>query len=665
MPSATPNLSMRMHPLFDSWDCTLPPLPKRSRLYALKPLGIGTPLVESLSGYVARLADAHAVSLGNLVGRELSALVANPLVHSFRTETGSDPHGFHARTYAINSFGEGTKRWVEALQAGTMQADLHFLTLLPFEHLLWPLAIFRHCRAWCAACYEDSRAQGKVVHESLLWALKMVTFCPRHRQPLEEACPHCSRRAKPITVYSRPGYCAMCQKWLGRHTPEGDRSTFKQHDAEAALWYAGAIGDLLAAAPRIEPTSLRGTFTANFRACVDSIAEGNKSAFAAAVGVHYETVYSLMTGRCLPSIPTLLRVSYYLKIPTISFLERDPAAAEAHWQEARGRVEKRRLPSSRASDAIRAALEQATSEQPPPRLSDVAQRLNYLKLDRLYRVDPKLCRQIASRYQDSVRGHRRKPSDKRFCSLSKMKRALEASLARELPAAAFYVALDLGFVSDLTLRRKFPDLCRKIQDKIDVQNALNIASMGRALKAALHEDPPPSLSQLCERLGCSRSVVLRGHFSALCDQLLERRSAYRVHQIETLRRRLRGLSLESPAVSLEKACKRVGLSRQRLVTLCPEESAAIVAHYDNSLRGRTMQRIAELDRQVRRIVGELHQEGKFPSIKRVTACLGESASHDWTAVPAMIKAAVSELNTRASDPPVIVLVLTGPPAESR
>ena len=69
---------MRMQALFNSWDCTLPVLPKRSRLYALEPLEIGTPFVESLSGYVARLADAHAVSLGNLVGRELSALVANP-----------------------------------------------------------------------------------------------------------------------------------------------------------------------------------------------------------------------------------------------------------------------------------------------------------------------------------------------------------------------------------------------------------------------------------------------------------------------------------------------------------------------------------------------------------------------------------------------------------
>lgn len=36
-----------------------------------------------------------------------------------------------------------------------------------------------------------------------------------------------------------------------------------------------------------------------------------------------------------------------------------------------------------------------------------------------------------------------------------MKRALEASLAQELPASAYYVALDLGFVGEITLKPEF------------------------------------------------------------------------------------------------------------------------------------------------------------------------------------------------------------------
>src|SRR5437016_2319425 len=61
MPSVTPLWTMRPLPLLDSWDCEPPALPPRSRLYALEPIGIGTPHVESLTGYVSRIADAHAV----------------------------------------------------------------------------------------------------------------------------------------------------------------------------------------------------------------------------------------------------------------------------------------------------------------------------------------------------------------------------------------------------------------------------------------------------------------------------------------------------------------------------------------------------------------------------------------------------------------------------
>lgn len=203
-------------------------------------------------------------------------------------------------------------------------------------------------------------------------------------------------------------------------------------------------------------------------------------------------------------------------------------------------------------------------------------------------------------------------------------------------------------MGDQTLRRKFPSLCQAIQGKIDNHYALRVAATGRALTAALAEDPPPSLNEMCERLGYCRPVVLRRHFSKLCDQLLERRRAHRVHEIEKLRNRLQGFSLESPAVSLEQACRQVGLSRQQLIRLCPEECAAIVTHYDQSCREDVQRRIEELHRQVRQIVNELHQEGKCPSFKRVRALLGKSTSQNWKARTAAIRAAKAELNDGSS-----------------
>jgi hypothetical protein len=56
---------------YESWDLTMPVIPPRSRLYNLSPIGFGTPMVECLTSYFSRLAEAHCLSPGVLVQHEL------------------------------------------------------------------------------------------------------------------------------------------------------------------------------------------------------------------------------------------------------------------------------------------------------------------------------------------------------------------------------------------------------------------------------------------------------------------------------------------------------------------------------------------------------------------------------------------------------------------
>lgn len=56
-------------------DLTLPAMPLRSRLYPLKPIGVGTPLVESLTSYLTRLAYAHCVPVTKLAEVEIAPLL--------------------------------------------------------------------------------------------------------------------------------------------------------------------------------------------------------------------------------------------------------------------------------------------------------------------------------------------------------------------------------------------------------------------------------------------------------------------------------------------------------------------------------------------------------------------------------------------------------------
>ncbi len=57
--------------IFKARDATVYEPSPRSRLYSLQPGGTNTPWVESLTSYVARLADAHSVYVSTLIKQEI------------------------------------------------------------------------------------------------------------------------------------------------------------------------------------------------------------------------------------------------------------------------------------------------------------------------------------------------------------------------------------------------------------------------------------------------------------------------------------------------------------------------------------------------------------------------------------------------------------------
>lgn len=640
---------MRLPLTFDSWDCKLPPLPTRSRLYSLEPIGIGTSFVESLSGYVARLADAHAVSVGDLAGRELSALTSRPLLSfgPFMRRNRADSHGFHAQQYTMNGLGITSKKWVEALERATLRTDLRFLTLLPFEGVLSCVAAFRCTRAWCPACYDDWRSAGDVVYEPLLWAIDPVTVCSRHRRPLEETCGYCHGRLMPLAVFSRPGYCSRCQAWLGDNKAGSapGQPPWLPEENDLALWRAKAIGGLLATAPRLNGSSLRTVFMANFRACVDAVAEGNRLAFARASCISPCAVHYQMVGKSLPQIGTLLRICYHLNVPLTALLESDSIHLAAGLAQAKDAIQKnRKRPLSRTPEQVRFVLEKALREQPAPSLSEIVRRLGYKGAERLYQVDQNLAKQIVANYRKSGRSHWwRKPGAVRICALSDIQKLLEQSLAQEKPVSAHHIAASLGYANDGYLQHKFPDICRAIRRKIAAHDEPRTTIMENALKDALRDDQVPTLSDLCRRLGYSNSLVLRYHFPDLCDEILARRRDLHDQQIAGLRETLQAVLLEEPAPSFRSVCKRVGRSNAALAETCPEEGAAIRSRYLRSRSEASRRRKEQLGKEVRHIVQRLQAEGRCPSVDRVTALLPNTALKDWRTISAAVKAARQEL----------------------
>jgi hypothetical protein len=92
----------------------VPPIPKRSRLYSLEPMNIGTAEVESLTGYLARVAEAHCVTVSDLVGAELShPACPTPLFTPYPGRERSN--SFYTQLYAVNGIAD--------VPAGTFRFD--------------------------------------------------------------------------------------------------------------------------------------------------------------------------------------------------------------------------------------------------------------------------------------------------------------------------------------------------------------------------------------------------------------------------------------------------------------------------------------------------------------------------------------------------------------
>lgn len=208
-------MAVEMLTTYELWHKNKPTIPERSRLHSLKPCGVGTANVESLTSYVARLAATHRVPTGILLGQEVSPLVSHPFSLDGRNLSQLFFSTFFADTGAWNGTGNMASTPIKALSTLTRRHDLKFLTLLTWSSVLPARGLLRCIKAWCPVCYWEWEQLGIEIYEPLLWSLKIVTTCPRHQLLLSCQCPHCGQVLYLLEWQSRPGYCSKCQQWLG------------------------------------------------------------------------------------------------------------------------------------------------------------------------------------------------------------------------------------------------------------------------------------------------------------------------------------------------------------------------------------------------------------------------------------------------------------------
>lgn len=391
------------------WELEPPTTNSPSRLFHLEPIGIGTFYVESLTSYVARLAEAHSVPPGTLLAIEVKPMVRHSNAHRPQVDSIVALYAQDS-VKALNGTQAGAKQLVKALEALTKRNDLKFLTMLPWAEVFPVLGLLKHFHTWCPYCYQEWLNNKQVIYSPLLWALKPVKICPIHHQLLESKCPHCDQQFLHLWRNSRPGFCLKCGGWLGINS-----STSKQHeclsqeitDLQFEIWKVQTLGELIHFAPTFSSPPSRDVIKTMLKTYVNQYTEGNVSAFGRWLGLSRHSILHWYSGVTIPNLDKLLNICYILETTLVNFIQLKLVPISynklASFYAKDEKVLKPVVATSKKSlerDTIREAMQLALLEEPPPSLTQLASRLGLKSYSSLTACSKSLSATLTDRYTE-------------------------------------------------------------------------------------------------------------------------------------------------------------------------------------------------------------------------------------------------------------------------
>lgn len=507
-----------MAPVFDEdsdlWDRANVPLPPRSRLSHLEPVGVGTGYVESLTSFSARLAAAHNVTHASLFGYEISPLIDRK--HLRNSESRLDRGAILAASFrtlarAVNGTGVTARDYTSSLERLTGRNNLCCLTLTTWADVIPHRKLLKPSKAWCPSCYEEFKHEEIPVFEPLLWSLLVITTCNKHRLRLKTRCPWCDRLIPHLDSHSRPGFCPKCNGWLGRSPLGSDQAVedILDEELERQGWITEQICTLLASTPRIDNPPRKEALTKSIKLCIRNIAGMTESCFARAIGVPQPTVSDWQRQGNIPELEKLLRIACFTQIPLLNILtghdcNRHTAAGadgSIGKQQPRDPLRPQKRRTRIDIEKVRIALEAALSIETTPSLQEVARSLGYSSTA-LAKHFPVECKTLSEKYKQW-----------RKAEWAKVAIELERVLVRDSPKSIRAIAKDLNR-SYTSLYQYFPDLCRRIAQRYELyrrtcrgQKKESFRREIREIVIALHLDGMyPSVKQVEARLYQRRTI---------------------------------------------------------------------------------------------------------------------------------------------------------------
>jgi transcriptional regulator with XRE-family HTH domain len=605
----------------------LPGLPPRTKVPLVEPIGVGESFIESLSGFVTRLAVELSVSVNNLCS-ELLGKVPNPYADTpLPGNQRKKGHVYIPHDYRMNGSHDQARKWVHAVESVTGRKNMHWHTLLPFGGAF--VAGLRKRAAWCPACLEEARSKGKPAFEPLLWSLMEVTHCPIHCVRFSSQCRSCGHSFLPQQADHRSGYCGYCEAWLG--CSGSDESEPDQSDRDG-IWESTQVASVIALGVSIERDDALARLRSRLNMYIEVATGTDTRSFARLTGFRESNIRLwLKPDGVTPSVARLLRISKRLNVPLATFYSHEgPSSEELNCVQSVARDSGGSEPPLPKSTTTRELLLKAASG-PPVSLQEVMRSLGINSVQSLYRVHGDLVKQITAKF--AADGHRR-PRD-----VDQLRVAMEKNVALDEPEPVERIALRQGYSRGYP-QKKYPQLYAATIAKRAWVLAAWKARIARALELATQEHPPPSIRDMCRRLQIPDQGVFSRHEPELTNLIQSRHRAYRGGQPHELRLALERALRERPVVPPLKAIgRRLHISWQTLKRRLPDLAAQVVNQHRTTLKAENRLKYEFAFQRVKTAVEEVAALGMYPSYKHVAPRIPETVCKPGRTLEKIVKSA--------------------------
>ena len=259
----------------------------------------------------------------------------------------------------------------------------------------------------------------------------------------------------------------------------------------------------------------------------------------------------------------------------------------------------------------------------------------------LTRRNPDTCAEVRKKYNAAkvrtpIKPLVRAPGDE------EIRLALVKALAASPRVPVKTVADSLGFKSEVSLYKRFPQLCRAfaLANKQDREQQLD--RMRAACVSALVQMPPPTLQEVAATVGCSKSA-LKYRFPDLYAEVVKRLPDRKQIRRSEIRRSIERALTEDPPPSMEMVGDRVGRTASHLCDLYPDLTRQIRNRYRAQQQADSAERHAKFREQIRIGADDLRARGVTPSRQKDLAAIPKPVMNNCRIVDEQIAEIAREL----------------------